>query len=49
PFFSTRAQGTGLGLPICRQIMNNHGGSIDLASERGAGTTVTLSIPAESE
>lgn len=49
PFFSTRARGTGLGLAICRQIINSHGGSIDITSEEGVGTTVTLSIPAESD
>jgi len=49
PFFSTRAKGTGLGLAICRQIIKNHGGSIELDSERGSGTTVTISIPVESD
>jgi len=49
PFFSTRAKGTGLGLAICRQIIKNHGGSIELASERGSGTSVTISIPVDSE
>ena len=49
PFFSTRAQGTGLGLAICRQIINSHDGNIDLTSEKGVGTTVTLSIPVESD
>lgn len=37
--------GTGLGLPLVREIMKLHGGSVDLASEPGAGTCVTLWFP----
>lgn len=35
----------GLGLPLTRQFIEAHGGSIDLQSEKGKGTTVTLTIP----
>jgi signal transduction histidine kinase len=45
PFFSTRPSGTGLGLPIAERICEAHGGSIDVRSEPGAGTTVTLFMP----
>ncbi|MGV8996561.1 MAG: sensor histidine kinase [Parvibaculaceae bacterium] len=38
-------QGTGLGLPLVRKIMNLHGGSIELDSEVGQGTTVTATFP----
>jgi signal transduction histidine kinase len=46
PFFTTRESGTGLGLPLVRRIMEQHGGSVDIASESGKGTTVTLVFPA---
>jgi signal transduction histidine kinase len=45
PFFTTRETGTGLGLPIVQRIMEGHGGSVEIASERGHGTTVTLVFP----
>ena len=40
-------EGTGLGLPIAKQLMELHGGALTIESERGAGTTVTISLPAE--
>ena len=45
PFFTTKSKGTGLGLPVCRQIVNLHGGSINIESEHGRGTTVTVRLP----
>ncbi|OGC03721.1 hypothetical protein A2276_07680 [candidate division WOR-1 bacterium RIFOXYA12_FULL_43_27] len=42
PFFSTKKEGMGLGLSICRQIVDQHGGKTYLQSERGKGTTVTV-------
>lgn len=46
PLFTTKppGQGTGLGLPIARQMMKDHGGDITLTSEPGAGTRVTLAF-----
>lgn len=45
PFFTTKTQGTGLGLPICRQLMENNGGSLEVQSELGRGTEFTLLLP----
>jgi two-component system, NtrC family, sensor histidine kinase HydH len=45
PFFS-RSGGTGLGLPLCRQIAHGHGGTIDVESSPGAGSRFTVRLPA---
>lgn len=45
PLFSTRKFGVGLGLPIAKQILEQHGGGVEVDSERGRGTTVTLWLP----
>jgi signal transduction histidine kinase len=42
-----RYQGTGLGLPLSKALVELHAGSLDLQSELGAGTTVTIRLPAE--
>ena len=48
PFFTTKAEGegTGLGLSMAYGTIKNHGGEITLDSKPGAGTTVTLCLPA---
>lgn len=45
PFFTLKSRGTGLGLPICKKIMEVHGGSIGISSEVGVGTVVKLTFP----
>jgi signal transduction histidine kinase len=47
PFFTTRAQGSGLGLSICQTIVREHGGVIAIESTVGQGTTVTIDLPVE--
>jgi len=46
PYFSTKAAGTGLGLPITKKIVEDHGGSIRIQSEPRRGTLVTIEFPA---
>lgn len=46
PFFTTKTQGTGLGLPICRQLLEQHGGIIEVTSQINSGTTFFILLPA---
>jgi len=47
PFYSTRAQGTGLGLPLAGKIIDLHGGRILVDSQPGEGTVFTIYLPLE--
>jgi signal transduction histidine kinase len=47
PFFTTKANGTGLGLAHTQQIVNEHGGRIDWTTKRGEGSTFTIQLPLE--
>jgi two-component system NtrC family sensor kinase len=45
PFFTTKSEGNGLGLTICRSIVWEAGGTIDIDSRPGTGTSITVGIP----
>jgi signal transduction histidine kinase len=45
PLQTTKAKGMGLGLAICKRIIEAHKGSISVKSKTGEGTTVTVSFP----
>jgi len=49
PFFTTKdvGQGSGLGLAVTREIITKHGGSIEVESREGEGTTFVISLPVE--
>jgi PAS domain S-box-containing protein len=48
PFYTTKRTGTGLGLSVTYGIIQEHGGTVDVASPAGGGTTFTLQFPAAS-
>lgn len=49
PYVTTKSGGLGLGLPLTRRIIEEHGGRVDLVSQPGVGTVVTLKLPLEKE
>jgi PAS domain S-box-containing protein len=49
PFFTTKKEGTGLGLPITKQIIDSHNGAIRVESDAAAGTLFRVLLPAAAE
>jgi two-component system sensor histidine kinase HydH len=45
PFYTTKSKGLGLGMPYAKRVIEEHGGSISLASASGAGTQVEIRLP----
>ncbi len=45
PFVTSRPQGTGLGLAVVKSVIEQHGGNVDLKSEQGRGTKISLTLP----
>ena len=45
PFFSTKAEGTGFGLPIARLVARKHHGTLAIHGEKGEGTRVVITLP----
>ena len=49
PFFTTRKSGTGLGLAVSHQIIEQHHGSFEVSSSPGKGTSITLILPKQQD
>jgi signal transduction histidine kinase len=47
PFFTTKTRGSGLGLAVCKQLIEKHGGRISAQSEKGKGTRMQIWLPKE--
>lgn len=47
PYYSTKETGIGLGLPLTKKLIEDHGGEIKVSSEIGKGTTFTITLPRE--
>ncbi|MGQ3684787.1 MAG: PAS domain S-box protein [Candidatus Loosdrechtia sp.] len=48
PFYTTKSEGTGLGLSVVQRIIDDHGGTVDVKSKENKGTTFFIKLPIES-
>ena len=44
---SSKARGSGIGLAVCDEIVQRHGGRLDIANAEGGGAVVTMTLPME--
>jgi signal transduction histidine kinase len=49
PFFTTKSKGTGIGIPLCKKIIEDHGGKFQIQSTYNIGTNVIISLPLDHE
>ena len=49
PFFTSKEDGTGLGLVVCKRIIESFGGTIEVESESGFGTVVNITLPLQTD
>lgn len=49
PFYTSKQEGTGLGLSACQSVVARHGGSVEVESQPGRGTTVRIILPAATQ
>ncbi|HHT9136889.1 MAG TPA: PAS domain S-box protein [Candidatus Wunengus sp. YC60] len=49
PFYTTKSEGTGLGLPMVQRIIDDHGGTLDIKSGEGKGATFYIKLPVGNE
>ena len=45
PFYTTKKDGSGVGLPLCAEIVRNHGGQFSVANQQEGGAMITMSWP----